>query len=379
LAQRRRFTDGSQKIILDIKTDMHVPFVEFPLLAQAVRIIILATVGFVIALATTPLWLRVLRKYHIEKQIRPAANAPVYNRFHEKKAGTPTAGGLIIWVTVIGVTLIIGILHFFFDGMWGYLDFIDRRETYLPLATLLITALIGLMDDWYGVLRIGPSGGGLKVRHKLILYTVIAAVGAWWFFVKLGLTQLSVPFFGTFEIGWWYVPIFMFIIVAAAFSANETDGLDGLLGGVSLFAFVALTTVAFVLGRYHLASFGGVMIGALLAFLWFNIYPARFFMGDTGSMSLGITIGVIAMLTDTALLLPFFAIILVLESLSVLIQLGSRKLFGKKLFLSTPIHHHFEALGWPESQVTMRFWIISAIFSALGLVLFFLTRGLTLN
>jgi len=148
-----------------------------------------------------------------------------------------------------------------------------------------------------------------------------------------------------------------------------------LLGGVSLFAFVALTTVAFVLHRYNLAAFGGAMIGALLAFLWYNIYPAKFFMGDTGSMSLGITIGVIAMLTNTTLILPFFAIILVMESLSVIVQVVSKKLrHGKKIFRSTPIHHHFEALGWPESQVTMRFWIISAIFCALGLVVFFLSR-----
>ena len=222
----------------------------------------------------------------------------------------------------------------------------------------------------------GSNGGGLKVRFKLIFYTIIALVGAWWFYFKLEWTVINVPFLGNFEIGVWYIPIFIFIIVASAFSANETDGLDGLLGGVSLFAFFALTVVAFTLGRYDLAAFGGVTIGALLAFLWFNIYPAKFFMGDTGSMSLGITIGVIAMLTNTVLLLPFFAIILVAESLSVIIQLTSRNFFKKKVFLSTPVHHHFEALGWPESQVTMRFWIASAVFVALGLVIFFLARFL---
>jgi phospho-N-acetylmuramoyl-pentapeptide-transferase len=176
------------------------------------------------------------------------------------------------------------------------------------------------------------------------------------------------------DIGWWYIPIFIFIIFASAFSANETDGLDGLLGGVSLFAFIALTTVAFVLHRYELAAFGGAVIGALLAFLWNNIYPAKFIMGDTGSMALGVTIGVIAMLTNTTLILPFFAVILVIESLSVIVQLISKKFRKKKIFRSTPIHHHFEALGWPESQVTMRAWIISAIFCALGLIVFFLSR-----
>jgi phospho-N-acetylmuramoyl-pentapeptide-transferase len=269
-------------------------------------------------------------------------------------------------------------LNSFFDGPWRYLNFVNRAETYLPLAALFIAAIFGLLDDWLGTLGIGgASGGGLKIRHKSILYIIVAAAGAWWFYFKLGFDVINVPLVGNFQIGWLYIPIFMFIIFASAFSANETDGLDGLLGGVSLFAFVALTTVAFTIHRYDLAAFGGTMVGALLAFLWFNIYPAKFFMGDTGSMALGITIGVISMLTNTALLLPFFATILVIESLSVIIQLLSKKLRrGKKIFLSTPIHHHFEALGWPESQVTMRFWIISAMFCALGLVIFFLSRFL---
>lgn len=344
------------------------------LLDQAVRVILFTVIAFLAALAITPFWLRFLRKNHVDKNIRTSDEAPVYNKFHEKKAGTPTAGGVIIWATVLGIAAVFGILGFLFDGVWSYLSFINRAETYLPLTALFIAAFVGLVDDWLGVRKIGVNGGGIKVRYKLIAYAAIAAVGAWWFFFKLDWHVLTVPFVGNFEVGVWYIPIFMFIIIASAFSANETDGLDGLLGGVSLFAFVALTVVAFVLGRYDLAAFGGAMIGALLAFLWFNIYPARFFMGDTGSMSLGITIGVIAMLTNTTLFLPFFASILVLESASVLAQLVSKKLYGRKLFLSTPIHHHFEALGWPESQVTMRFWIISAVFAALGLVFFFLAR-----
>ena len=136
-----------------------------------------------------------------------------------------------------------------------------------------------------------------------------------------------------------------------------------------LFAFSALTVIAFALGRYHLATFNGIVVGALLAFLWFNIYPARFFMGDTGSMALGITLGVTAMLTNTALLLPFFAIIPVIESLSVIIQLTSKKLRkGKKVFLSTPIHHHFEAIGWPAYKVVMRFWVVGIVLAIVGVV-----------
>ncbi len=341
---------------------------------EAARVIVLFSISFIVALCVTPFWHRFLKKHNFGKQLREEKDTPVFYELHKKKIGTPTAGGVIIWGTVLGLAIIFGIISRFFDGPWTYLNFINRAETYLPLTALFIAAILGLVDDWIGVLKIGgASGGGLKIRHKSIIYIILAAIGAWWFYFRLGWDTIYVPFLGNFVIGAWYIPIFIFIIFASAFSANETDGLDGLLGGVSLFAFVALTAVAFVLHRYDLAAFGGAMIGALLAFLWNNIYPAKFFMGDTGSMSLGITIGIIAMLTNTALLLPFFVIILVIESLSVIIQVISKKVRGKKVFRSAPIHHHFEALGWPESQITMRFWIISAISCALGLIIFFLS------
>ncbi len=344
---------------------------------QAVRIIGLSVIAFLVALLITPIISRLLNKFGIRKQIRTSEAAPVYSQLHAKKEGTPTMGGIIIWGTVIGIACLLLVLHWLFDGFWSYLNFFDRAETYLPLAAMLIAAMLGLADDFLGVLRIGPKGGGLRVSQKLVMYLLFAVVAALWFYYRLDWDVLAVPFVGSINIGWLYIPLFIFIIVASAFSANETDGLDGLLGGVMLFAYIALTVVAFVLGRYDLATLSGVIIGATLAFLWFNIYPARFFMGDTGSMSLGITMGVISMLTNTTLLLPFFAPILVIESLSVIVQLGSKKFRGgKKIFISTPIHHHFEALGWPESKVTMRFWIISVISVALGLALFALTQYL---
>lgn len=347
-----------------------------PIIAETVRLIVLTTISFVVALILTPIWFRVLKKYRFGKHLREAKEAPVFHEFHKNKEGVPTAAGVIIWGTVLILAAFFGVMGTFFDGMWHYFNFISRPETYLPLAALAMAAILGFIDDWLGVLRVGgASGGGLKVKYKSIVYILLALVGAWWFYFRLGWDVLNVPFFGNIQIGVWYIPIFVFIIFASAFSANETDGLDGLLGGVSLFAFLALVAVSFALHRYDLAAFCGVTIGALLAFLWSNIYPAKFMMGDTGSMSLGITIGVVAMLTNTALLLPFFAVILVIESLSVIIQVISKKLrHGKKVFRSAPIHHHFEALGWPESQVTMRFWIVSAIFVALGLVIFFVSR-----
>ena len=346
-------------------------------LIEALRILTLALVAFLVALSATPFVARLLERYALRKQVRTAEAAPIFHAFHEKKAGTPTMGGVIIWGTTIFLAVLFGVLHIIFDGFFSDLNFINRAETYLPLAALLGAGVFGLADDMLGVFKIGPKGGGLSVSRKLVLYIAIALLGAWWVYFKLGpeFTFLSIPFVAAkFFIGAWYIPFSIFIIVASAFSANETDGLDGLLGGVSLFAFGALTAVAFALERYDLAAFTAVVMGALLAFLWFNIYPARFFMGDTGSMAIGITLGVTALLTHTELLLPLFGIILVGESLSVIVQMTSKKLFGRKIFYSTPIHHHFEALGWHESKITMRFWIISAVFSGLGVVVFFLSR-----
>ncbi|MBI4193253.1 MAG: phospho-N-acetylmuramoyl-pentapeptide-transferase [Candidatus Colwellbacteria bacterium] len=343
---------------------------------EAIRILGITVISFIAALTVTPVVHRLLLKYGVKKQIRTSESAPVFASLHAHKAGTPTMGGVIIWGTVLGVAAVFYLLSFVFDGFFDFLSFVNRGQTYLPLAAMFIAALIGFADDILNVLRIGPRGGGLSMRHRLLMYTVIGAVGAWWFYApsNLGWNTLHIPFLGDLTIGAWYIPIFIFVMIASAFSANETDGLDGLLGGISLFIFGALGVVAFALGKYHLVAMIGATIGSLLAFLWFNIFPARFFMGDTGSMALGISIGTITMLTDTALFLPLFAFPFVIESLSVVIQLTSKKLFKKKIFISTPIHHHFEALGHPESQITMRFWIIAFISATLGVILFALDR-----
>lgn len=321
-----------------------------------------------VAFSLTPLLTHFLFKYRLGKQIR-TEDAPVFAKIHGSKEGTPTMGGILIW----GVTLILALgfwfLSLFFDGIFADLNFLSRSQTFLPLGALVFSAILGFADDMLGVFRIGPKGGGLSMKQKILLYTIVAAVGAWWFYFKLGWDIFYIPFLGDFSVGFWYLPIFIFIIVATAFSTNETDGLDGLAGGVLLFAFAALGALAFTQEHYDLAAFTGVIVGALLAFLWFNIYPARFFMGDTGAMSLGVTLGIVAMLTNAAMLLPALAFVLVLESGSVIIQVISKKFRGKKIFLSTPIHHHFEAVGWPETKVTMRFWIISAVTAAIGLVI----------
>ena len=242
----------------------------------------------------------------------------------------------------------------------------------------MATALVGLFDDWLDVKGKGVmGGGGLTVTYRLLTYAFIALVGATWFYFKLDWTVLHVPFLGSFEIGWWYIPFFVFVIIASAFSVNESDGLDGLAGGLLLFAFASYGVISFSLGRYDLATFCGVIIGSLMAFLWFNINPARFFMGDTGAMSLGVTLGVIAMLTNYALLLPIIGFLFVMESLSVILQVLSKKLRnGKKIFISAPLHHHFQGKGWTEPKIVMRFWIIAGVSSSIGLILFLFDKTL---
>lgn len=342
---------------------------------SATRVLMIFALAFVTALIITPFVSSFLQKFNLKKNnIRDEESAPIFYQYHKDKSSTPTMGGIIIWATVLGLALVFLILGNIFDGFANYLNFVSRSETYVPLFALLFAALVGLFDDVMGIKGIGPHGGGLRIKHKLVLYTLVAVLGAWWFYFRLGWHTVYFPFIGPLDFGFWYIPFFIFVIVATAFSANETDGLDGLLGGVSLFSFAALDVVAFALHKYDLAAMIAAIIGALLAFLWFNIHPAKFFMGDTGSMSLGITLGVIALMTDTSLFLPFFAFILLIESGSVIIQVASKKLRKKKVFLSTPIHHHFQGLGWPESQITMRFWIVSAMATAFGLVIFFLAH-----
>ncbi len=343
-----------------------------------IKVLFLSISAFLFAGLVTPLLSNFLYKHHLGKKIRNSGETPVFSKLHAHKEGTPTMGGILIWGTVLVFALTLSILSQIFPwDILKNLNFLTRSETFLPLGALVVSAIIGLFDDWLDVRGKGSlGGGGLTMKHRLLIYTVIALAGALWFYFKLDWTVLHVPFFGNLEIAWWYIPVFVFIVVATAFSVNETDGLDGLAGGTLLIAFAAYGVMAFVMGRYELATFCGVIIGALLAFLWYNIPPARFYMGDTGSMSLGVTLAIIALLTNNALLLPFIGFIFMAESISVIIQLTSKKLrHGKKVFLSAPIHHHFQAVGWSESKIVMRFWVIAGMTAIFGLIIFLLDKN----
>lgn len=337
-----------------------------------IKILTLTFLAFGLALALTPLWTNFLLRFRLGKQIRNDGSTPIFSQLHEQKAGTPTMGGVLIW----GSALILISLFWFLDRKLGLnffhkLNFLTRRETLLPLGAFLGASIVGLIDDFLDVRQMGHKGRGLRFRFKIWLYLFVAIVGAWWFYFKLDFTVVHIPFFRDIDLGFWFIPLFILIVTGTSFAVNQTDGLDGLAGGILLISFSSYGLIAYFQGRENLASLIGVVCGGLLAFLWFNVYPARFFMGDTGSMGMGVLLAIIAFLTKSAFLLPIIGFIFMIESASSFLQLLWRKFFKKKLFLTSPLHHHLEALGWPESKVTMRFWIISMVTGMLGVIIYF--------
>jgi len=340
-----------------------------------IKIFTLATTAFLLATAATPFLTYFLYHYKLGKQIRQ--NVPHYFLLHKHKKGTPTMGGIVIWGTVLFLAVIFAILGKMDNfGFLPQLDFLSRRETLLPLGALVSSAVVGLIDDYLGIIGFGKDKQGVRFRYKIFLYIIIALWGALWFYYKLDWDVIHIPFLGDFTIGWLVIPYFIFITVATSFAVNETDGLDGLAGGVLLTNFAAFGAIAFVEGKYDLAGFCAVIVGALTAFLWFNVPPARFFMGDTGAMSLGAVLAIIAFYLKSSLILPIVGLVLVVEALSVIIQLASRKMFHKKIFASTPLHHHLETKGWPESKIVMRVWLISGVSSMIGFVIVLLDKTL---
>ncbi len=346
-----------------------------------VRILSLFILSFLVALAAAPFLIKILYKYKAWKK-KPREktvggySTPIFTSLHkDKETSTPRMGGILIWGTVAVVTLIIWIIHYFSpDSFLGQMNYVSRSQTWLPLFTLISASLLGLVDDLLVVQNKGTYvGGGLRFAVRLGLISLIGLAGAWWFYFKLGWSSIYVPLYGNLEIDGLYILLFL-VVVLATFSSGVVDGLDGLSAGVLAPIFCAYGVIAYSRGQFDLTALIVVIVGALVTYLWFNVHPARFFMGETGIMGLTVTLAVIAFLTNSVAFLPVIGFVLVLESASVIVQLLSKKLFGRKIFLSAPIHHHLQALGWPESQVTMRFWIISAIASAFGLVFFFLAK-----
>jgi len=363
-------------------------FAQIQTIPEVVNIIKILSTGllaFILAFLFTPIWTHFLYKYKIGIKIKEAdvtgEKLTYVNSLHAKKAGTPTMGGLIVWFSVL---FLVVASHYLFPyiAVWfnmdfiARLDFFSRSQVWLPLTTLITAGILGLFDDMMSIRGWGKNkGGGMRFAMRFWWLFTIAGFGAWWFYSKLGWDKIHVPAVGNFEIGLWYIPLFIFVILFSAISSNETDGLDGLNGGVLMTAFFSFSVVAFLQNKIDLAAFCAALSGSLMAFLWFNIYPARFFMGDTGAVSLGTTLGVVAMMTNSAIILFIIVFIYVLESGSVVMQLTSKKFFKKKVFLAAPIHHHFEAKGWPEPKIVMRAWIFTSLMAFIGLLVGILGMG----
>ena len=329
------------------------------------HILFLGLSGLLLSVIITPIYTTIAyRRQWWKKQRTEAlggAASDVYNQLHAEKhkRHIPTMAGLIFVVSIAAVTLIANL---------------DRRQTWLLLAGILGSGAIGLVDD---LLNIHSHGGvaGMKAKLKFVLYSLLALSCGWWFFAKLGATSIELPFVHMLHIGWLVIPLFWLVVVATANAVNITDGLDGLAGGLLVSSFSVYTLISLIEGKYAMAGFCLTVVGTLLSYTWFNIFPARFFMGDVGAFALGTALGIVAMQTNTIYVLPIVGLVYVAETGSVIInRLSKRFRNGKKVFLSSPIHHHFEALGWPETKVTMRFWIIGQLAAGIGLLVFLIAR-----
>jgi len=297
----------------------------------------------------------------------------VFNELHkDREVNTPRMGGLVIWLSALVVIFLIWIISKIIPtNFFIKLDFLSRNQTWIPVGALLIGGLVGLIDD---VFEIKKSNGGLSSSKRLLIVGIVAFLVASWFFFKLEVNTIGIPFYGDLFIGWLIIPLFVCFSIGI-YSGGVIDGIDGLAGGVFGTIFLSYAGIAFYQNQIDLAAFSLAVTGGLLAFLWFNIPPARFYMSETGSMALTMAIAVIAFMTDSlgggygVIVFPIIAFPLIATSGSVVIQQLSKKYRGKKIFLSTPIHHHFEAIGWPSYKVTMRYWIISLMCAFIGLII----------
>ncbi len=323
-------------------------------------VFLLSTGSFLLAMLLTPIYTFFAYKYKFWKKQRTTSTTgeklQVFNKLHADKfkRNIPTMAGVIF---VISIAIIV----FFFD--------LNRGQTWLPLAALIGGAAVGLLDDIINVKGDGKGVAGLRSSIKFAMISIIGLVLGWFFFERLGANSVYVPFLGDYTLGWLMVPVFAFVVVATSNAVNISDGLDGLAGGLLVISFAAFGIIALFQSQTFLAGFCFIAIGALLSYLWFNIYPARFFMGDVGSFSVGTSLGVVAMLTNTLFLLPIIGIVFVAEAGSSLIQIFSKRVFKRKVFISAPVHHHLEAKGWPEAKITMRFWVIACVAASLGVFL----------
>lgn len=340
----------------------------------------LSAFAFIVGILFTPILTYYLYKYKLwRKEVRMLAPdgkaTPIFAKLHrDREIKVPRMGGILIWAVPLLIIYIFWLLSFTEKPIFQKLNFLSRSQTWLPLFTLVASALLGLVDDLWQTLGKGNYiAGGMRFSWRLTLIITIALIGALWFYFPLETNHVYIPFFGEVFLGWLFIPLFI-VVMLATFSGSVIDGLDGLAGGVMAAVFAAYAGIAFFQNQIDLAAFSAVIVGAIAAFLWFNIPPARFYMGETGILGLTTSLTVVAFLTDAVSVLPIIALPLLLDSASVIIQLFSKKFLGKKVFLVSPLHHHFEAIGWPSYKITMRAWVLAAFCAIVGMVIAILGR-----
>lgn len=354
------------------------------IITDIAKVFIPSAIAFFIGILITPFFSYYFYKFKLWKKKSRSIDGQIlsdqisenFKKIHNEKEelNTPRVGGIIIWVSVFLTIFLVFIFSKIFPNLFTLkLDFLSRNQTFIPLMALLIGAILGLLDD---LLQIFATSNYARdnIFNRWLKIGIIIFVGfliGSWFYFKLGQSAIHIPFGGELNLGIFFIPFFI-LVMLSVFSSGIIDGLDGLAGGVLAIIFAAYSVIAFFNGQIDLATFLAVITGGILAFLWFNIPPARFYMGETGMMALTIVLSTVAFLTDSVLLLPIIALPLVFTTLSALIQIIAKKYFHRKVFRVAPLHHHFESLGWPTYKVTMRYWVISIIFSVIGVIMFFI-------
>jgi phospho-N-acetylmuramoyl-pentapeptide-transferase len=341
------------------------------------KVLLPAAAAFIIGILITPLLSSLMYKYKLWKRVSRQTGNPdelsaefikLNNQVEEVR--TPRVGGIVVWVSIILTTILFWLISRFTGANDTIFDYVSRQETWLPLAGIIVGAALGLIED---LLEIWGGAGnkmahGLPSRYLIPIIALIGLVGALWFYVKLDMSTINIPFYQSVDIGLWFIPLFI-LVMLGTFSSRVIDGVDGLSGGVLATIFTSYGFIAFAHEQFDIMTLSFVIAGALLAFLWFNVPPARFYMGETGMLPLTIALTVIAFLTHEPLLLIIIGFPLVATALSSLIQIISKKFFGKKVFRVAPLHHHFEALGWSRPKITMRYWIVSLMCGIVGVVI----------
>ncbi len=346
-------------------------------ITNIIKILFPALMAFLIGIAITPTCTDIMYRMKLwrrksRSKVNTEAMSADFQKIHNEKGeiSTPRVGGVIVWFSIILTIIALAVLAFIFPNeTTSKLSFLSRNQTLLPLFALLFASIVGLIDD---LLQIHGKEikmtDGISRKLRILIVLLIGAVGAWWFYFKLGVLDIHVPFYGDLDLGMLFIPFFMFVVLGV-FSSSVIDGIDGLAGGVMAAAYASYMLIAYSQNQIDLAAFCAVVTGSILAFLWFNIPPARFYFGETGMLGLTVALAIVAFLTREVLLIPLIAFPLFATSISSALQMFSKKYFGKKIFRIAPLHHHFEAIGWPTYKVTMRYWIIAIISAVIGAII----------